>query len=78
MHAVDGVTLELRQHEVVGLIGPNGAGKSTLVNLMTGFDLPTSGRVELDGREITRVEPAPACARRASRARSSTRSRSAT
>src|SRR4051794_13061119 len=57
VHAVDGVTLELRQHEVVGLIGPNGAGKSTLVNLMTGFDLPTSGRVELGGREITEWSP---------------------
>ena len=57
VHAVDGVTLELRQHEVVGLIGPNGAGKSTLVNLMTGFDLPTSGTVELDGREITGWSP---------------------
>ncbi|MDP9255160.1 MAG: ABC transporter ATP-binding protein [Actinomycetota bacterium] len=57
MQALDAVTLELRQHEVVGLIGPNGAGKSTLVNLMTGFDLPTSGRVELDGREITGWSP---------------------
>jgi branched-chain amino acid transport system ATP-binding protein len=57
VQALDGVTLELRQHEVVGLIGPNGAGKSTLVNLMTGFDLPTSGTVELDGREITGWSP---------------------
>jgi len=36
------------------LIGPNGAGKSTLVNLLTGFDLPSAGTVELDGRDITR------------------------
>ena len=36
------------------MIGPNGAGKSTLVNLLTGFDLPSSGTVELDGRDITR------------------------
>ena len=57
VQALDSVTLELRQKEVVGLIGPNGAGKSTLVNLMTGFDLPTSGRVELDGREITEWSP---------------------
>jgi branched-chain amino acid transport system ATP-binding protein len=48
------VTLELHRHEVVGLIGPNGAGKSTLVNVITGFDFPTSGRVELDGRDVTR------------------------
>jgi branched-chain amino acid transport system ATP-binding protein len=39
---------------VVGLIGPNGAGKSTLVNVMTGFDSPTSGSVEFAGRAITR------------------------
>jgi branched-chain amino acid transport system ATP-binding protein len=57
VQALDDVTLELRQGEVVGLIGPNGAGKSTLVNLMTGFDLPTSGTVELDGREITDWSP---------------------
>ncbi len=49
-----GVSLDLHRHEVVGLIGPNGAGKSTLVNLLTGFDLPTSGSVELDGNDITR------------------------
>ena len=57
VHALDGVTLELHSHEVVGLIGPNGAGKSTLVNVMTGFDFPTAGSVELDGRDITRWSP---------------------
>jgi branched-chain amino acid transport system ATP-binding protein len=58
VQALDDVTLELRQHEVVGLIGPNGAGKSTLVNVLTGFDLPTSGTVELGGREVTGWSPA--------------------
>jgi branched-chain amino acid transport system ATP-binding protein len=57
VQALDDVTLELRQHEVVGLIGPNGAGKSTLVNLMTGFDFPTAGSIELGGREITGWSP---------------------
>ena len=52
--ALRGVTLELRRHEVVGLIGPNGAGKSTLVNLLSGFDVPTAGTVELDGEDVTR------------------------
>jgi branched-chain amino acid transport system ATP-binding protein len=52
--AVQGVSLELHRHEVVGLIGPNGAGKSTLVNLLTGFDRPTSGSVELQGKDVTR------------------------
>jgi branched-chain amino acid transport system ATP-binding protein len=48
------VTVELHRHEVVGLIGPNGAGKSTLVNLLSGFDAPSSGTIELDGRDVTR------------------------
>ena len=51
------VHLELGRHEVVGLIGPNGAGKTTLVNVITGFDFPTTGSVELEGREITRWSP---------------------
>jgi branched-chain amino acid transport system ATP-binding protein len=53
VQALQDVTLELNRHEVVGLIGPNGAGKSTLVNVMTGFDFPSQGTVELAGREIT-------------------------
>jgi branched-chain amino acid transport system ATP-binding protein len=47
------VTLEVRRHEVVGLIGPNGAGKSTLVNVLSGFDRPDAGAVELGGEEVT-------------------------
>ena len=57
VRALDDVSLELHRHEVVGLIGPNGAGKSTLVNLMTGFDLPSSGTVELEGRDVTGWSP---------------------
>jgi len=53
VHALREVTLELHRHEVVGLIGPNGAGKSTLVNVLSGFDFPTSGTVELEGRDVT-------------------------
>jgi branched-chain amino acid transport system ATP-binding protein len=53
VQALQEVTLELHPREVVGLIGPNGAGKSTLVNVLTGFDLPSSGTVELRDRDIT-------------------------
>jgi len=54
VQALQEVSLELHRREVVGLIGPNGAGKSTLVNLLTGFDFPSSGTVELGQRDITR------------------------
>ena len=57
VQALDGVSLELHRHEVVGLIGPNGAGKSTLVNVLSGFDVPTSGRVELGERDVTTWSP---------------------
>ena len=51
------MSLELHRHEVVGLIGPNGAGKTTLVNVLSGFDFPTAGTVELEGREVTSWSP---------------------
>jgi branched-chain amino acid transport system ATP-binding protein len=57
VHALTDVSLELGRHEVVGLIGPNGAGKSTLVNVLSGFDKPDTGGVELGGREITGWSP---------------------
>ena len=58
MQALEDGTLELRRHEVVGRIGPNGAGKTTLVNVMSGFDAPSEGRVELDDQDVTRWPPA--------------------
>jgi len=57
VHAVQNVTLEIERHEVVGLIGPNGAGKTTLINLITGFERPTSGTLELAGEEVTSWSP---------------------
>lgn len=53
VRALADVSLALRRHEVVGLIGPNGAGKSTLVNVLSGFDRPDDGTVELGGRDLT-------------------------
>jgi branched-chain amino acid transport system ATP-binding protein len=55
LRAVDGVDLELRQGEIVGLIGPNGAGKTTFVDLLTGGQLPSAGRIEFRGTDITRL-----------------------
>jgi branched-chain amino acid transport system ATP-binding protein len=57
VQALRDVTLELHRHEVVGLIGPNGAGKSTLVNVLSGFDFPDDGAVQLEGRDVTRWRP---------------------
>jgi branched-chain amino acid transport system ATP-binding protein len=54
VQAVSEVSLDVHRREVIGLIGPNGAGKTTLINLLTGFDLPTSGTIEFDGQDITR------------------------
>lgn len=55
--ALDGVSCTVEPGEVVGLIGPNGAGKTTLVNVLTGFQTPTSGTVVVDGQDVTRLSP---------------------
>ena len=54
VQALRDVSLELAPGEVVGLIGPNGAGKSTLVNILSGFDRPTAGRVLIEDRDVSR------------------------
>ena len=51
------VGLEVRQGELLGIIGPNGAGKTTLFNLLSGLHRPTTGRILLDGEEITGLPP---------------------
>lgn len=50
--ALDHVNISLRRNEIFGLIGPNGAGKSTTVNVLSGFQQPTSGEVLIDGKSI--------------------------
>ncbi len=51
--AVNGVTLEVEPGELRAVIGPNGAGKTTFFNLISGFFPPTSGRIVLNGQDIT-------------------------
>ena len=56
-HAVDGASLEIREGSITGLIGPNGAGKTTLFNVIAGNLPPTSGRVLMNGEDITGLPP---------------------
>ncbi|MDR0299523.1 MAG: ABC transporter ATP-binding protein [Streptococcaceae bacterium] len=55
--AVDDVSMEIGNSELIGLIGPNGAGKTTLFNLLTGVYTPTSGMVTLDGELLNGKKP---------------------
>lgn len=52
---VDGVSLEVSQGEVVGLLGPNGAGKTTTFYMIMGLETCTSGVIQLDGQDMTRM-----------------------
>ena len=53
--AVNGTTFAVRPHEIVGMIGPNGAGKTTIFDLISGFVPVDSGRIDLQGRDITNL-----------------------
>ena len=52
--AVDKINFEIEEGEVVGFLGPNGAGKSTTMNMITGFIEPSSGRILVDGYDISK------------------------
>lgn len=55
--AVNDVSFDVRQHEVMGIIGPNGSGKSTTMNLISGALKPTNGTVVLGGHDLTPLPP---------------------
>lgn len=55
--AVDSVSCDIPERGVTAIIGPNGAGKTTLFNMISGFHLPSGGRVTFDGRDITGAKP---------------------
>jgi branched-chain amino acid transport system ATP-binding protein len=59
--AVNAVSFELRQGEILGLIGPNGSGKSTLFNLISGTFPPSAGTIHFEGRDITGLPPHRIC-----------------
>ena len=56
--AVNGVSFDLRDREILGLIGPNGAGKTTVFDLVSGFLVPSHGQVFFQGADVTALNPA--------------------
>src|SRR5919198_5327404 len=57
VRAVDDVTLDIRAGEFFSLLGPSGCGKTTTLRMIGGFELPTTGRIELRGRDVTTDPP---------------------
>jgi putrescine transport system ATP-binding protein len=57
IYAVDNVSLDIYRGEFFALLGPSGCGKTTLLRMLAGFDRPTSGRIEIDGQDMSAVPP---------------------
>ena len=55
--AVDGIDLEIADGEFFSMLGPSGSGKTTTLRMIAGFELPTAGRIELHGRDVSRLPP---------------------
>ena len=59
--AVNDLSLQVEQGEILGLIGPNGAGKTTAFNMISGYYKPNEGQVFFDGNDITGLRPDQVC-----------------
>jgi branched-chain amino acid transport system ATP-binding protein len=57
VQAVNRVSLDVNQGDLLSVIGPNGAGKTTLLNMISGFYHPNSGKISLDGADVTHIPP---------------------
>jgi putative ABC transport system ATP-binding protein len=64
--ALGGVSLRIEQGELVAIVGPSGSGKSTMLNVLGTLDRPSSGRVSIDGHDVSRLTDAQLSALRAS------------
>lgn len=57
VHAVNNVTLDFQQGEFAAIVGPSGSGKTTLLNLIGGLDMPTSGKIIINGTDLSKLKP---------------------
>jgi branched-chain amino acid transport system permease protein len=56
VQALDGIDIEIRRGEILGLLGPNGSGKSTLINLVSGHYRPDAGEIQFEGRDLAECD----------------------
>lgn len=61
LKVTDNLSFEVEKGEALGVLGPNGAGKTTVFNLITGGLAPNAGRIEFNGRDITKLTPHERC-----------------
>jgi putative ABC transport system ATP-binding protein len=56
VHAINGITLEFQEAEFAAIVGPSGSGKTTLLNLIGGLDMPTSGKIIINGTDLSKLK----------------------